>query len=367
MRITYVLLSATFGMHQYTADLAAQMVQCGNDVDLVTTAQLPPDRYSDAVQVHTPLNSRSTGFGGDGLQAAALARVMAAIVSLQPVVVHITGVHLWNPLLLTLLRRRGIATVHTLHDLEPHPGVPFARLIRLWNRWVLSQADHVLVHGACYRSSLLQQGTPPERVSYLPLLHSFLSHAADRELQMTPPASRDEAWVLFFGRFERYKGLDHLLAAAARLTASPPTVVLAGQGQLAALWPRPLPPGVVVLDRHVDDATAIDLFQRCRAVVLPYTGATQSALPAAAFAFGKPVIVAASGALAENVANGERGWVVAPGDEDGLTGALQQALSDAESAQRMGLAGRRWYEEQRRQQPSMLVKLYDQQTLLKKM
>lgn len=46
MRIVYVLLSPTFGMHQYTADLANRMAEQGHAVVLVTTTTFARDRYS---------------------------------------------------------------------------------------------------------------------------------------------------------------------------------------------------------------------------------------------------------------------------------------------------------------------------------
>jgi glycosyltransferase involved in cell wall biosynthesis len=350
-------------MHQYTADLAAQMVRAGCDVHLVTTSSLARDRYAPATHIHTPVATRSTGFGRNGLQPAALLAVERTLTTLQPDVVHFTGVHAWNPLLLTRLRRQGIPTAHTLHDLDPHAGVRFARLIRLWNRWVLAQADHVLVHGQIYRTRLVAGGLPATQVTCAPLLHSFLDHAADAELQRAAPDPHAEPWVLFFGRLEPYKGLEHLLTAAELLgqrRMPAPFLVVAGGGALGAAWPRPLPPGVVLLNRHLHDELGADLFRRCAALVLPYTSATQSALPAAAYAFGKPVVASRSGALAETVQDGVTGWTVAPGAPTEVAECLAAALAAPGEAAARGQAGRRWYEEQRRRQPGELLALYTQ-------
>ena len=62
MRICYVLLSPTFGMHQYTADLANRMAQDNrgevdggsHEVSLVTTKHFPQDRYAPSVTVAPP-------------------------------------------------------------------------------------------------------------------------------------------------------------------------------------------------------------------------------------------------------------------------------------------------------------------------
>ena len=41
MRICYVVLSPTFGMHQYTADPANRMAAAGHELHLVTTTRAP--------------------------------------------------------------------------------------------------------------------------------------------------------------------------------------------------------------------------------------------------------------------------------------------------------------------------------------
>ncbi|MFO7698970.1 MAG: glycosyltransferase, partial [Anaerolineae bacterium] len=125
------------------------------------------------------------------------------------------------------------------------------------------------------------------------------------------------------------------------------------------VWPLPDDGSVDRRDRLVLDDEAIDLFRRCSMLVLPYIGATQSALIAAAYSFGMPVIVSDSGALAEYVVPGETGWVVPEGDARALAVALSEALSDPERCRSMGAAGRRWYDEHRAEERAGLLELYE--------
>jgi len=104
MPIVYLLLSPTFGMHQYTADLAnrtadsrfkiqdsrpetpppaVQGMEAGLRAIVVTTTAYPRDRYSAAVQIHTPINGRTTGFGREGLDLAAYRHLQSVIFNLQ--------------------------------------------------------------------------------------------------------------------------------------------------------------------------------------------------------------------------------------------------------------------------------------------
>lgn len=405
MRLIYLVLSPTFGMHQYTADLANRLAaEPGLEVHLVTTATLPRDRYNPAVRIHTPVATRTTGFAPEGLDLPALRRVLKTVDQIAegresevrgsegqrsegrrvrdqrisrpqdpnssspppfppfpPPVIHFPAVHLWNVLLVPALRRRGYRVIHTLHDLDPHSGVRFAGLIRLWNRLIVRSVDHVLVHGQVYRQRLLQQGVAPSRVTAVPLLHLFLSHAAgDAADALGPDDVAYEPWALFFGRLERYKGVGTLLEAAALASRAgqPLRLLLAGSGDLAPLWNRPLPPGVELRSRRIADAEAVDLFRRCGLLVLPYLDATQSALVAAAYAFRKPVLVTRAGALPEYVQEGVTGWIVPPGDAAALSQALAAALANPGRLAVMGAAGRHWYEAQRSLEYQALLDLY---------
>ena len=138
MRITYVLLSATFGMHQYTADPANRMVLAGHDVSLVTSSRLPRDRYSPAVAITTPMNNVRTGLSPESLNLRRLKQVEKAILATEPDVVHFSGPHLWNPALVQRVREAGVRVVHTIHDLEPHKGTRLGILLPLWNRSIVS-------------------------------------------------------------------------------------------------------------------------------------------------------------------------------------------------------------------------------------
>lgn len=356
MRIVYLLLSPTFGMHQYTADLANRMAQQGHQVTLVTTTTYVRDRYSPAVRVVTPVTTRGTGFAPEGLRAGQYRQVTQAIGALRPEVVHITGVHLWNVPLVRWLRRQSIPVVHTLHDLDPHAGVRFGWLIRLWNRLIVGSADHLLVHGQVYARRLLAGGCDPGDVTCLPLLHLFLSFDGFASLDI------DEVhygnWGLFFGRLERYKGVAQLIEAEDMLPKprTGVTLVLAGSGALST--DVPLPPTVEVRNRRIDDVEAVDLFRRCGVVILPYLDASQSALVASAYYFRKPVIVTDVGALAEYVQQGVTGWVVPAGDPRALADAWQAALDDTGRLQRMGEAGNAWYKERRQHEQKSLIAMY---------
>ena len=294
MRICYVLLSPTFGMHQYTADLANRMAEAGHDVHLVTTTHFPRDRYAPAVSIHAPVRTTNTGLSAGTLRPSEVRSAMRAIRDTNPDGVHFTGPHLWNALLLPMLAAQGIPTVHSLHDLHPHPGATYGRLLYLWNRWVRRASGHVLVHAEQYRRELLAKGTVSHQLTCTPLMHLFVSYEQEQSLLRSPPGVEYEPWALFFGRLEVYKGINVLVEAAGRMGSSnQPTasVIIAGRGSMERLLQEKVPSNVEVRNRLIQDQEALSLFRRCGLVVLPYIEASQSALIAAAYFFRKPVIV----------------------------------------------------------------------------
>ena len=371
MRIVYILLSPTFGMHQYTADLANRMADGpgGHEVHLVTVQTFPRDRYAPGVHLHPVAHAGNSGLALQSLRLDRLRAVGRAILALAPEVVHFTGPHLWNVPLVRALRRAGVPVIHSLHDLDPHAGTRLGPLLHVWNRLIMHSAARILVHGEQYRARLAGLGFA-ERVAYTPLLHLFLSHAnqaaAHAPNGSTPDAPDGERpLALFFGRLEKYKGVDNLLAAYAMLGERAPAyrppafdLALAGPGELSHFWTGGLPRGVTLHNGLVEDALALDLFRRCSLVVLPYVDATQSALIAAAYFFHKPVLVTHVGALPEYVVAGETGFVVEPNHPPSLARALNEAFSDPARLRAMGAAGRAWYERRRAEELHGLLALY---------
>jgi len=226
---------------------------------------------------------------------------------------------------------------------------------------VLRNAEHILVHGQCYRERLLERGMVSNSVTYLPLLHLFLGAAWMEHLDRLADGVAYDPYVLFFGRIEPYKGVADLVAAWVRLPEAlraQVRLVLAGPGHLETLWKDPLPAGIEVRNHLIQDEEALTLFQRCALLVLPYIGATQSALIPAAYFFHKAVLTTSSGALHEYVEPGTTGWVVEPRHPSSLARALTEALSDFDRLARMGRAGRRWYDEQREAENAAIQHLY---------
>jgi glycosyltransferase involved in cell wall biosynthesis len=137
----------------------------------------------------------------------------------------------------------------------------------------------------------------------------------------------EEPFVLYAGRLSPEKGIAELVEATRGMR-----LVVAGDGPLRELVPDAL--GFVAHDELER------LYDRAAVVVLP---SHREGLPLCvleAMAHGRPVVATAVGGIPQLVEDGRTGFLVQPGDAEGLRAALERLLADAELRRTMGRAAR---------------------------
>jgi len=243
----------------------------------------------------------------------------------------------WAPFWSWFLRLPGrppaVAVVHNPAD---HGAGPLQRLAALV---VLRRADALFTHGRALAADLRHRfpGTPVGHhvLPSPPVGQGRTGHhgAGDR--------SEAGRTVLFLGIVRRYKGLDVMLEAMARLGETTPwRLVVAGEPwegldrELPALADRVgVAPRVEFRFGWVPEEEVRALLDEADLVVLPYREGSQSAVAPLAMAHGVPVLATDVGGLAEMV--GEGGLVVPPEDVAALAAALEQ-LGDADRLRTLG-------------------------------
>jgi len=155
--------------------------------------------------------------------------------------------------------------------------------------------------------------------------------------------------VLFFGLLRPYKGIDTLLGAFRRASAS------GASARAAELWivgnPRmdtaPLrrlaeeaPGRVRFLTRFVEDAEIPSIMRRADIVALPYRDAEHSGVLYAALAFGKPLVLSSVGGFPEVAASGAA-RLVPPQDPAALAATLSELLGDEATRAELAAAAAR--------------------------
>lgn len=166
------------------------------------------------------------------------------------------------------------------------------------------------------------------------------------ETMTVRPVTETDPIVLFFGVWSKYKGIEVLMDAFARVRAEMPQakLVLAGSpggdidldailAQAHQIGNVDTRPGYVPLE---DVAPLLD---SARVVATPYIRATQSGVAHLAFTFGRPVVASAIGDLPEVVQDEVTGLLVPSEDVGALAAAILRLLNDPTLAAKLGEAG----------------------------
>jgi len=160
----------------------------------------------------------------------------------------------------------------------------------------------------------------------------------------------DKLRVLAVGRLSRYKGFDVLIRAATAVDDV--EVVIAGEGKERRRLERLLPdgsPGRIRLVGAVDNAVRNGLMADCDVLCMPSINRAEAfgLSLVEAMAAGKPQIatrVAGSG-MDWVVEEDRTGWLVPPGDVDGLAGLLRRLVGERESLRRCGRVARERFDQ----------------------
>lgn len=241
----------------------------------------------------------------------------------------------WRKTLFLLLgRAAGARTVLHLHDGSfPAWYAARSRPVQALVRWVLRRVDRVVLLTEGWRAWMLA-----------------LEPAARCRVLRNPvplperPAEPQPGRVLFLGRLWREKGIDDLLAAAARVAPQLPALqlVCAGDGELErvqALAQRLGLAGRVELPGWLDGEPKARALREAAVFVLPSYAEGLPMGVLEAMAQGVPVVASDVGGVRE--ALGDAGLLVAAGDVEALAGALAALLQDPARAAALGAAGRR--------------------------
>jgi phosphatidylinositol alpha-1,6-mannosyltransferase len=230
-------------------------------------------------------------------------------------------------------------------------GVEVWKRLPLLRQRALARANLVLAPSSDTARKLTEvQSVPKENTRKLawPLNANILSMADAPSNLPLPPAFPHGQVILTVGRWaaaERYKGVDDLLGAIARLRGSIPDlrlVAVGGGDDLPRL--EKLASDLGIADRvsylqGLSSEQVAACYARCDIFALPSTGEGFGLVFLEAMAFAKPVVGADSGGVPDLVENDVNGLLIPPHDQQRLAQALQLLLGDKSTRTRLGNQG----------------------------
>jgi glycogen(starch) synthase len=272
----------------------------------------------------------------------------------RPDVIHAHDWLVTHPAI-ALAEHAGKPLVATLHATEAgrHSGwlsQPLNQQVHSVEWWLANRADALVTCSAAMRTETTHLfDLDPADIT---VIHNGIEPRSWRVPAATVRATHQQynpgggPMLLFFGRLEWEKGVQDLIAALPRIRRSHPgtRLVVAGKGrhgpQLIEDARKARVLRAVDFVGHLTDRQLAAALAAADVVVLPSRYEPFGIVALEAAAGGAPLVASTAGGLGEVVVHGETGLSFAPGDLDGLTGAVRAVLDDPAAARRRARAAK---------------------------
>ena len=243
---------------------------------------------------------------------------------LKPDLIHIIGIQSFD--FLRFLPFCKIPIVQTLHDPVPHSSdVSLKNSLQRWMNDFFIKNKIIL--NRVQLSEFIKLSKPKNvlvsRIGPYEYMQDYLAQKSTN--------GSDKKIILFFGRIEKYKGVDYLIKAFNQICKKYPDakLLIAGRGNL--YWDKTLHENneqIEIVNKFLSMEDIANYISSSCCVVCPYTDATQSGVLMTAFGLKTPIMASAVGAFPDVIQNGFNGYLFPPKDVDALANVLDNYLSD---------------------------------------
>jgi len=327
------------GPASHAPALAEALLEAGHEVEVVTTADRPPElrpfpvrwvgRDRPALLRHLAVVRvvRRAARKADRVYATTMVRrsAVGAALARRPLVVKLVADEAFER------ERRAGRFAGTLEEFQADGGGLRVRLLRATRTAALRRARRVLVPSAYLRRIAVGWGLDPGRTGVVP--NPAPAVPADPTRGDARAALGIEGFALgVAGRLTAQKALGDTLEALARVPEV--ALLVLGDGpERATLERRAAELGIADRTRFLGAGTRDDVVALFRAVDVALVTSAWENLPHTlleALAAGTPVIATAVGGIPEVVRDGENGLLVPPRDVAEIASAIERLARDDE-------------------------------------
>lgn len=239
--------------------------------------------------------------------------------------------------LFTVLCFPRIPVILTVHDVTTHPGQDSSlnlrrRFIKFFLRY---HARSIHVHGKNLKSVYFQKHkTSSKRCHVIP--HGELALFSHWEKEKI---NKEPYTCLFFGRMEKYRGLDNLVEVGKLLRQRLPEIriIVAGTGSELPKY-RTIMADLAIFEIHdhfIPNRDVYKFFRRASLLLLPYHEASQSGVISIGIHFGLPAVAFDVGSLSEIIEDSVHGQIITAGDIEAFASAVIKILTNRQMQSQM--------------------------------
>tara|TARA_R110001592_G_scaffold228395_4_gene484945 strand:+ start:2648 stop:3751 length:1104 start_codon:yes stop_codon:yes gene_type:complete len=251
----------------------------------------------------------------------------------KPNIIYSPMPSLWDVFLFPFLSK--YTRIKTIHDVELHRGED-GFINRFFHRQSFKNSEKFIVLSKKYVSLLIEKGIESKNIKVIPHA-SFSYYDNDSSKDVFNAFSKK---ILFFGRIEKYKGLNILLDAFKLIKNKEPNAILriVGSGDVSIYQKKLelLSSDIELHNRWIEDNEVKGFFKDITLLVLPYIHASQSGVIPLAYSLGVPVLAFNVGCISEQLIDNETGILIPVGNGNFLAKAIIDILRKPEKLTKMG-------------------------------
>lgn len=219
----------------------------------------------------------------------------------------------------------------TLHDPIPHSGES------LFNRWFAKKceketkcASKIIILSRIFREQVINYYQKKDK-DVLVIPHGVFNNYQISSRENNSHYDEKKINFVFFGRIEKYKGINVLLDAYYELEQrynDQVTLTVAGNGDFSP-YKKDFQRlhHATLINRYIEDDEVDGLFYGKNVItVLPYLDATQSGVVNIAMQNSNLIIATQTGGLAEQLGDGKYGLLIPPSDSKALFEVMEQVV-----------------------------------------